>query len=232
MVLFPGGDNRNGFWIGSVYAQAMDALTTDTDQFLEYDSHWSGHYHLLDGGGNYTESFADGSFIQVGSGTTVPATSRHTVDGKQFRQVTPITQAERVPNPPKPFNITMRHISGTEAAIDPIGNTVVSGAAGASLTMKFGGTQASIDKTGNTVVSGAAGAALTVVFGGATLNIDPSGNVTLTAATIKFGGVGEPTLPLLNSLAAAVYNSHTHPGGGAAVPQMTAPDATIVFTAG
>lgn len=232
IVVFPGGDNRNGFWLCAIYEQAMDALTTQTDQFLEYDSHWSGHWHMLDQTGNVTESFADGSYFLAGSGTSVPPTSRHTVDTKQFRQVTPLPQNERVPSPPSPFNIALHHISGTSAAINPSGNVTVSGAAGADLTVTFGGTTATIDHSGNTTVSGAAGAALTVAFGGATMTIDPSGNVTLTATSIKLGGPGEAVLPLLNSMAAAVYNSHTHPAGGVPSPLMTAPDQTSILTAG
>ncbi len=205
LVVFPGGDNRNGFWIGAIYEQAMDALTTDTDQFLEYDSHWSGHWHLLDQHGNVTESYADGSFVQIGSGTAPPATSRHTVDGQQFRQVTPLPQDQRVPNPPGPFNMTLHHISGTKAAVD---------------------------SSGNMTVSGAVGATLNVTFGGATLHIDASGNVTITATSVKLGGSGETLHPLLTSLAAAVFNAHTHPAGGVPSPLMTTADQTTILTAG
>lgn len=123
LVVFPAGDNRNGIWICSLYVQQMDSLTSDTDQFLEYESHWSGHLHLLDGQGNFTEAFADGSFLQIGAGTTPPATYRHTVDSQQKRQAVQVTQSERVTIPPPPFNVTLRHASGTTAAIDPSGNT-------------------------------------------------------------------------------------------------------------
>lgn len=235
LVLFPGGDNRNGFWIASIYAQAMDALTTQNDPYLEYDSHWSGHYRILDKNGNLTESHADGSFLQVGSGTAPPPTSRHTVDAKQVRQVTPLAQAQRVPNPPPPFNFTLRHITGTVALIDTAGNVVVSGAPAASSTHTFGGTTLHIDPSGNVNLAGASGASLTVTFGGATVNIDSSGNVSITAPTsVKIGGPGETLHPLLTSLAAAVYNSHNHGSNGAAAPtqQMTGGDQTTILTAG
>ena len=74
IVLFPFGDNRNGVWICSLYVQQMDALTSDTDQFLEYNSHRSGHWRMLDGQGNFTESFADGSSLVVGCGAARSAT--------------------------------------------------------------------------------------------------------------------------------------------------------------
>jgi phage baseplate assembly protein gpV len=212
IVVFPGADNRNGFWLKSIYAQASDALTTDTDQFLEYDSHWSGHFHMLDGSGNFTESFADGSFLQVGSGTTVPPTSRHTVDSGQNRQVTPLSQSERVPNPPSPFNITLSHISGTKAAIDPSGNTTVSGAAGATLTMTFGGATLHIDAGGNVTVT--------------------ASSVVITAPSVAIGSQGETLHTLLTSLAANVFNSHTHGTSGPPTPQMTTADETSVLTAG
>lgn len=235
IVVFPGGDNRNGFWLKSLYASAMDALTTDTDQFMEYDSHWSGHFHILDQSGNYTESFADGSFLQAGSGTTVPPTFRHTVDPSQFRQVTPLSQSQRVPSPPSPFNFTFGHISGTKVAIDPSGNTTVAGASGAALTQTFGGTTLTVDASGNVSATGASGATFTTTFGGATLEIDSSGNVSITAPTsVKIGSQGETLHTLLTSLAAAAYNLHEHTNNGASVPTvlMTTADETSVLTAG
>jgi hypothetical protein len=180
IVVFPGGDNRNGFWLGSIYASAMDALTTDTDQFMEYDSHWSGHFRLLDQGGNLTESFADGSFQQVGAGTTVPDTFRHTVDSAQKRQTTQLSADQRVSNPPSPFNITLKHKSGTTLAVNPSGNVTVSGAAQATSTHIFNGTTTQIDSQGNLSINGAQGKTFTVTFNGATFQIDGQGNVSIT----------------------------------------------------
>lgn len=161
LVAFPAGDNRNGIWICSIYSSQLDALTSDNDQFLEYNSHWSGHFDMLDQFGNYTQSFADGSYIQVGSGTTRPDTFRHTVDPQQNQQLTPLTQAERVPNPPPAFHATLNHSSGTIIAVDPQGNTTATGAPNATLT---------------------------VSFGGSTLLMDASGNTTLTTGTFKVNG--------------------------------------------
>jgi phage baseplate assembly protein gpV len=148
VVLFPAGDNRNGIWICSIYAQQMDALTTTTDQFLEYNSHWSGHYHLLDGQGNFTESFADGSFLQIGTTTAPPVTYRNVVNSQQQRTAVPVTAAQRVPNPPKPFNLTLRHATGTVVSIDPSGNPSITGAAGTAMTFTFGSTKMVIDANG------------------------------------------------------------------------------------
>lgn len=235
IVCFPAGDNRNGFWLGSIYTQASDALTTDTDQFMEYNSHWSGHFHILDQFGNYTESFADGSFLQAGSGTTVPPTFIHTVDTSQYRQTTALSQDQRVPNPPSPFNFTFGHISGTNIAISPNGSTTVSGASGATLTQTFGGTTLTVDASGNVNMTGASGAKFITTFGGATLEIDSSGNVSITApSSVKIGSQGETLHTLLTSLAAAAYNLHEHTNNGASVPTvlMTTADETSVLTAG
>jgi hypothetical protein len=221
IVVFPGGDNRNGFWLKSIYASAMDALTTDTDQFLEYDSHWSGHYHILDQNGNFTESFADGSFLQVGTGTAPPPTFRHTVDSQtQRRQTTPLSQSERVPSPPSPFNLTLKHISGTTTAIDPVGNTTVSGAAGAALTHVFGGTTLKIDASGNLSATGASGASLTLSFGGTTLSIDNAGvhinGVLLVSGDITAGAGGTGSVTALG---------HRHGTTGTIASATVAPSA-------
>jgi hypothetical protein len=188
IVVFPSGDNRNGIWLKSIYVQGMDALTTNTDQFLDYDSHWSGHFHLLDQFGNFTESFADGTFLQVGSGTTVPATFRHTIDQQQNRQTTPLPQNQRVPNPPAPFNLTFKHITGTTVAVDPSGNVTATGAAGAALTHSFGGTTLQIDKSGNVTANGAQGATLTFSFGGTTMSIGSNG-VSINGVLLVSGEV-------------------------------------------
>lgn len=219
IVVFPGGDNRNGFWLKSIYASAMDALTTDTDQFLEYDSHWSGHYHVLDQNGNFTESFADGSFLQVGTGTAPPPTFRHTVDSAQKRQTTPLSQSERVPSPPSPFNMTLRHTSGTTTAIDPAGNTTVSGAAGAALTQVFGGTTLKIDASGNLSATGASGASLTLSFGGTTLSIDNAG-VHINGVLLVSGEI-----TALVGGASVTVAGHRHGTSGTIASATTAPTA-------
>lgn len=219
IVLFPAGDNRNGIWICSLYVQQMDALTNDTDPFMEYNSHWSGHWHMLDGQGNFTEAFADGSFLQVGAGTAAPQTFRHTVDSLQKRQTTPLTQSERVPNPPKPFNITLRHTTGTTLGIDPAGDVALTGASGANLSANFGGTVFSIDKSGNVAVNGASGASLTMTFGGTVLKIDSTGvqvTGTLNVSGNITGGAGAGGVSLL---------THRHGEGTPIAPGTSAPSA-------
>lgn len=134
LVAFPSQDDRNCIWLGAFYPMFMDALTTNTDQFLEYDSHWSGAYELLDQQGQWTKSFPDGTFIQVSASTSKPATYRHTVDQNQNQQLTLFPDSERIANPPSsPYNVVVNHPSGASILIDTNGNVTVTAANGKQL---------------------------------------------------------------------------------------------------
>jgi hypothetical protein len=182
LVLFPVNDNRNGFWIGSVYKSQTDALTTNDDPFLEYNSHWSGAYEWMDGQGRWTKSFPDGTYIQVSDSTTKPTTYRHTVDTDQNQQLTQFTDSDRVPKPPSPRHLFIKHASGTTQDTDPKGNLTVTGAKGATCTLTFGGATVVIDQDGNIVATAAAGHKVELTANGGTFQIDKDGNILGNAA--------------------------------------------------
>jgi phage baseplate assembly protein gpV len=151
LVAFPYNDARNGIWLGSFYPALNTAHTSNTDQFLEYNSHWSGAYEMLDGQGQWTKSFPDGTFIQVASATTKPATFRQTVDPTQTQQLTAFPDSERVANPPaQKFNLTIAHGSGTTIKIDPNGNvTLVASNASVTVTTPTVKINGQLQVTGN-----------------------------------------------------------------------------------
>jgi hypothetical protein len=192
LAAFPSGDPRNGIWLRSYYPSMLDAIHTTgdaTDPFIDYDAHFSGNWHLLDGKGNYAQQFADGSYATFGSGAILPTIYRHIVENNQQQQQA-LTFAQRVATPPPPFQ----------------GSFVQ---AGSGLTVR-------LDSSGNFLVSGGAMASISLVFGQSSLKIDSSGNATLAlAGADKFnitqgGGAPNDFLVLASKLVAA-YNAHTHP---------------------
>jgi hypothetical protein len=141
IVAFPGGDDRAGVWISSVYNAMDDARTTNTDAFLEYNSHQSGYYETLDKTGQKVIAFPDGTNIVVGNDTAKPTTYRHVVDDKQFAKLQAFPDAERVPTPPSPFAVNIRVASGVHISIDPTGVVLVDvGSGNAVLEMHPSGT--------------------------------------------------------------------------------------------
>lgn len=125
IVAFPGGDDRAGVWISSIYNAMDDARTTNTDAFLEYNSHQSGYYETLDNTGQKVIAFPDGTNIVIGASTSKPTTYRHVVDDEQFAQLQEFTDAERVPNPPGAFSIIIRTASGVVLAVEPDGRVTI-----------------------------------------------------------------------------------------------------------
>jgi hypothetical protein len=218
LVVFPAGDNRNGIWLGSIYSSQMDALTTDTDEFLEYSSHWSGAYEMLDGQGRWTKSFPDGTYIQVSDGTAKPPTYRHTVDAQQNQQLTPFTDQQRVPSPPSARHIFIKHASGTTQHTDPQGNLTVTGAEGATCTLAFGGATVIIDKDGNISASAASGQQVILNANGGSVQIDQHGAINVNAAggqhlNVSAGGGGVQYTLVRTDLLVAAFNNHIHTNG-------------------
>lgn len=227
LVIFPGGDNRSGFWVGSFYGAQEDALATDTDQFLEYNSHWSGAYEVLDGEGRWTKAFPDGTFIQVSDSTTKPTLYRHTVDQSQNQQLTEFTDAERVKSKPSPRNVVIDHPSGTTHVIDTNGNVLVTGGQNSKCTLSFGGGTVTIDNKGNITATAASGAEVYLTANGGFLQIDQNGAINGNAASgqhMNFSaGDGATSFTLVRSdLLTNWLLNHTHlngnNGGNTGVP--------------
>lgn len=218
IVVFPVNDNRNGFWLGSVYMSQMDALTTNTDQFLEYNSHWSGAYEMMDGEGRWTKSFPDGTFIQCSDGTTKPTTFRHTVDGQQNQQLTHFPESQRVPNPPAPRHLYVGHSSGTTFDIDPSGNVSLDGAKNASCTVTFNGGTIVIDGNGSITATAPSGQQITLDANGGTIQINKNGAINVNAAggqhlNVSAGGAGVSYTLVRTDLLVAAFNGHVHSNG-------------------
>lgn len=218
LVVFPSGDNRNGVWIGSLYMSQLDALSTDTDQFLEYNSHWSGSYEMLDGEGRWTKWFPDGTYLQVSDTTQAPPTFRHTVDGQQNQQLTQISDAERVPNPPSPRHIYVKHASGTTQHTDPQGNLTITGAKGATCTLTFGGATVVIDKDGNIFATAASGKIIQANANGGSAEIDANGAININAASgqhlnVSAGGGAVQFTLVRTDLLVSMFNGHIHSNG-------------------
>lgn len=235
VICFPQGDSRNGIWLRSYYAQNQDAIPSDTDPFLHYKAEWSGYWEHRDKSGNESRVFPDGTAITYSATGALPTVYRHVVDGAQVRQQVPFTQTERVPNPPAPFIYTMAHASGTQVQVDSAGNTTVTGASSATLTLNFGGTTLVIDANGD----------LTVTAGSTTVTVDKNGQIALdsganpvaiTASTVALmiqtllsvsaGGGATSEAPALAAALVSWLTSHTHTGNGAGASTST-PDQAL-----
>lgn len=197
IVLFPHGDFRNAVWLGAVQQNLADAIPSDAnDPFMRYESHFSGHWELLDQYGNSTISFADGSsFAANASGGTVPTIYRHVVDQSQVQQRVALTAAERNPSPPAPFAFVFSQAAsgsngGVSFSTDASGNTTLScSTTGHTSTISYNGATIQIDANGN-IIGTPAGGAFFVIDG--TLHV--TGNVIA-----GYGGGDSVTL-----------QSHTH----------------------
>lgn len=212
IVAFPYGDERNGTWLCSILPSSIDAITTNNDKldpFLDYESHFSGYWSLLDGLGNMSMQWPDGSYFTVASGTALPTLYRHTVDGNQAQQKTPLTHAERVSNVPNPF--VMQYVSAA-------------------------GTSVVVDVSGSVTVSGATNATMDLTFNGAHINVDTSGNISLnTTGVINHelnGASASDALVLVSKLVTWLANhTHTDPQGGVTgTPVQSITSGTIAST--
>lgn len=147
LVAFPGGDVRSGIWLCSVYPSFLDNLTTTgpngqfaaTDAFIDYRSHFSGHWDILTGSGMGATQWADGSTFTAGF-TGIPTIYRHTVDANQNQIAVAYPQSERVPSPPPtfPFQWTQAN-TGTSITVDTSGNVTINVGAGAAVDFTQGG---------------------------------------------------------------------------------------------
>jgi len=200
LVAFPHGDSRNGVWLRSIYTSKENAVLPG-DANADYDSHWSGAWSLMTGDGQVYKSFPDGTFITLADETTLPALTRNTVDQTQTQQAVPYPQTDRLASAPPARPLHVHHSSGTDLLVD---------------------------KTGNTTITIAAGASVSVSCGGTTVTISPQGGITVVLASgqstqFTNGGAASDMLTKATELV-ALFNAHTHADNGSGVPnqQITA----------
>lgn len=185
LCAFPGGDNRSGVWLGSLYLSGQDAMTSDTDPNIDLDSHFSGNYTLTDGAGNYTQSFCDGTYIQSATTTAKPVLNRHVINPDQSRSLVPFPDSARIPNPPSVRPFIIHHASGASIQIDPTGDITLTAAGSntAALTMDAAGT-VTLDAATLLSLGG---------FGTAVQKLVDARFVALFNAHVHLNGTGIPT---------------------------------------
>lgn len=189
IVAFPRGDHRNGVWLGSFEPALIDASPYSPGLAgVDYTASHSGGWSWHGPDGVAARTLADGTTLLAGS--AMPAPTRHTLDGKQARGRTPFTAAERVPQPPSPFPLSLRHPSGASAVLTGAGAGTVTIPDGQPLTLVCAGATLVLDGSGNATLSDSKGATLTLSGGtarvedkaGTTLTLDGSGDATLATA--------------------------------------------------
>jgi hypothetical protein len=194
-VVFTRGDMRNGRWIGSHRSNLTDASPhTATNPNLRYKADFSGGWQLIDEVGQAAHVWADGTSVLL-SGAAMPVPTRHTVNASGARQTVPFAAAQRNPNPPSPFPLTLRHGSGVQVTVTPSGATAVSGVAGQPMVVYGDGVAFSLSG-GTLTVSGA---------------LLVTGPIHSMAEIVEGVGTG----------ATVTLGTHTHPTGG---PETGAPN--------
>lgn len=210
LIIFPDGDIRSAFWLGSYYPDLRDAITSDpNDPTIDYDAHWSGYWRYLDKNGTLAQQWPDGSYLVIGSGTTLPTLFRHIVDEQQQQQRVQFTLSDRVSGMVDPFSLLWQQAgSGMTMALDGSGRFSITGGPDGSFSLAYAsGTTFTLDASGGVTIRGKAGATVAVdTQGNIALNIPSGAEINLTQ-----GGAAGDGVPLLSALIAA-FNSHTHGG--------------------
>lgn len=192
LIAVPFGDTKSAIWLGSFYPTSTNAITTsnpptDEDSQIQYYSHASGEYSILDYVGNYFQRMADGSQIRVNTDNTEPTTYRHLINDNSLLTL-PITDLDRNPYPPGPFFISVNHPSGASFSITPSGFVTVQGGNPqlASMTISPSGdvhiqTGAGSGQTGPTADFNGQTGVVTIVGqnGHSTLTMDSTGNIVV-----------------------------------------------------
>ena len=186
LVCLPYGDDRFPIWLGSYYPNVINAITSSSsleDSQVDYYSHASGFYSLLDSVGQLFYYLPDGTQILVNSTNIEPQTYRHNVDETQNVQRILFPDSERNLNPPTPFYITVRHPTGTTAMITPTG--IIHLDTGGQVEQASQGPIFELNplSSGTTAPSGtpAGGAQLIGQAGLSSVYLDKDGNITITS---------------------------------------------------
>jgi hypothetical protein len=163
VVCFPRQDSRNGVWLCSTSTQLTDADNHQPGNGAsDYAAHYGGGWSYRDHNGSLVEAFPDGTVIQAGP--TLPAPTRHTIDGNQARQRTPFPLAQRITQPVSPFPLSIQHPTGASAVLTASGGWQITAA------------------SGQTVVLSVAGGAVFTVAGN-NLTVASDATVTVTSST-------------------------------------------------
>ena len=187
-VAFVNSDERMGYWLGSVdvnyitAVQQVSASSQSADPYVDFYSHYSGYVSYLDSLGISFKQFSDGTYLLASTSTTPPSFMRQIVNADETLSTVSLNLADRIESIPSPRYFILNHASGTNATINPLGDTSLNVASGATLNATCGGTSVSIDSSGNTSVNGASNAQLNLSFNGAQIQINSSGAVTISTS--------------------------------------------------
>lgn len=194
LIGFVYADDRNAFWIKSLYIQPGTAINkgiSGTDNTVKYQSHPSGDFTYLDESGTNAHFYADGSTFLTSTNTTFPEFPINVVQNGQITQV-PLANSDRITQ--NTFNFSFNHASGTDVEIDSTGNTSVTLASGASATITQGSFSIKIDGSGNVTVIGQTvnistpSGAQTVLDSSGDVSITGQSTVSITASEIELNG--------------------------------------------
>ena len=175
LVAFPSQDSRNGIWLGSISTQLTDASAhAPGNGAADYAAHYGGGWSWRGQDGTVAEVLPDGTTLQLGP--VLPTPTRHTVDGSQARQRTPYTAAQRRPQTPAPFPLSVTHPTGATATLSVSGAWSLVAASGQTVTLSANGSTVVIDASGNLQI-----VAPTVTISG---NLLVSGAVTAGAGGV------------------------------------------------
>lgn len=225
VLLLVNCDINSAVWLGSVTSTLTDALSSTSDAFVDYQSHWSGFWRSMDSSGSMTATFPDGTEVVVGSAYS-PV--RHTVSSAGQRQAIPFTAADRVASTPAHFPITIVHSSGATVTIAAAGAVTIHAAAGQALQGNANGGVVDIDGSGNIA---ATSPGTITVSGSSNVTVESATSLTLKAPQV-YGTNGGTTQELVTQTAWSWIIGHTHPdpqGGNTGTPN-SVPSVGVLTT--
>jgi len=193
LVCAVNGDPRSLVWLGSIAANGNDAITSGPgNDFIDYESHFSGYYRFMDESGNTAEQWPDGTLLTIGTSGS-PALYGHSTAGGS-RQRVPVGQ--RVNSVPSAFPVNLDHATGSKVQIDGSGNISVSGVGSINIHTPSG--QISVGDLLNTVYRLVDERMVSLFNGHVHSGITPGGNNTGTPTTTMAVGSQTTTKTFAN----------------------------------
>ena len=147
LVCFPHGSDQMAVWLGSLNRDLSNLTWDGIGPTTRLDQHESGVYRLIDDDGNVDTVFADGTYLRVGSGSTLADREHYERQGQGKRSI-PFANPTGVS-----ATVHVQHSSGTTVTIDPDGTLTVHGVA--PITVQ-GDATIMVNGTGNVTVKSAA----------------------------------------------------------------------------